>query len=139
MVLLNERALNAFNHAQPIATLRRMASKSAHPTSPFVFQPSKGGLWINEPSVTIRPFKSALKALNIRERRQYDTRHTYATMCLMSGMNPAFIASQLGHSVEMLLSTYAKWISSSSDWRELEKLTPRVELAPNWPKTDERA
>ncbi|WP_230381917.1 hypothetical protein [Pseudomonas fulva] len=66
-----------------------------------MFQPSKGGLWINEPSVTIRHFKSALKALNIRERRQYDTRHTYATMCLMSGMNPAFIASQLGHSVEL--------------------------------------
>jgi len=68
-----------------------------------VFQPSKGGLWINEPSVTIRHFKSALKALNIRERRQYDTRHTYATMCLMSGMNPAFIASQLGYSVEIAL------------------------------------
>ncbi|RRV76608.1 tyrosine-type recombinase/integrase [Pseudomonas sp. p99-361] len=139
VVLLNERALNAINQAQRMATLRRMASKSAHPTSPFVFQPSKGGLWINEPSVTIRHFKSALKALNIRERRQYDTRHTYATMCLMSGMNPAFIASQLGHSVEMLLSTYAKWISSSSDWRELEKLPPRVELAQSWPKTDERA
>lgn len=94
MVLLNERALNAINQAQRMDTLRRMASKSAHLTSPFVFQPSKGGLWINEPSVTIRHFKSALKALNIRERRQYDTRHTYATLCLMPGMNPAFIASQ---------------------------------------------
>lgn len=43
---------------------------------------------------------------------------THATMCLMSGMNPAFIASQLGHSVQMLLSTYAHWI----DWHELDKL-----------------
>ncbi|MEA3237747.1 tyrosine-type recombinase/integrase [Pseudomonas mosselii] len=139
VVLLNDRALNALRQAQRLADLRRMASKSAYPTSPFVFQPSKGGLWINEPSVTIRQFKSALKALDIRERRQYDTRHTYATLCLMAGMNPAFIANQLGHSVEMLLSTYAKWISSSSDWRELEKLPPRVELAQNWPKTDDRA
>lgn len=138
-ILLNERALNAVSQARRVANLKRMASKSANPVSPFVFQPSKGGLWINEPSVTIRHFKAALKALNIRERRQYDTRHTYATMCLMAGMNPAFIANQLGHSVEMLLSTYAKWISSSSDWRELEKLPPRVELAQNWPKTDERA
>ncbi|UQW73100.1 integrase [Pseudomonas avellanae] len=40
----------------------------------------------------------------------------------MSGMNPAFIAAQLGHSVQVLLSTYAKWISSPSDWAELEKL-----------------
>ncbi|WP_366769026.1 integrase [uncultured Pseudomonas sp.] len=98
-----------------------------------MLQPGKGGLWINEPSVTIRSFKSAPKALNIRERSQYDTRHAYATLCLMPGMNPAFIANQLGHSVELLLSTYAKWISSSSDWRELEKLPPRVERAEKWP------
>lgn len=52
------------------ATLHRMASKSADLVSPFVLQPSKGGLWINEPGVTIRAFKSALKALSIRERRQ---------------------------------------------------------------------
>lgn len=65
----------------------RLISKSTHPQSPFVFQQNKGGLWIREPSVTIRDFKSALKALDIRERRQYDTRHTYATMCLMAGMN----------------------------------------------------
>jgi Phage integrase family. len=113
VVLLNERALNAITQAQRMATLRRMASKSAHPVSPFVLQPSKGGLWINEPGVTIRHFKSALKALNIRERRQYDTRRTCATLCLKPGMNPAFITNQLGHCVEMLRSTYAKWISSS--------------------------
>lgn len=40
----------------------------------------------------------------------------------MSGMNPAFIAQQLGHSVQMLLSTYARWINSSTDWHELDKL-----------------
>ena len=48
--------------------------------------------------------------------------HTYATMCLMANMNAAFIANQLGHSVQMLLSTYAKWINSTSDWTELNKL-----------------
>lgn len=137
-VLLNERAECHPAGPEDGNAPARGIQVSA-PGQPILFQPSKGGLWINEPSVTIRHFKSALKALNIRERRQYDTRHTYATMCLMSGMNPAFIANQLGHSVEMLLSTYAKWISSSSDWRELEKLPPRVELAQNWPKTDERA
>lgn len=40
----------------------------------------------------------------------------------MSGLNPAFISQPLGHSVQMLLSTYARWINSSSDWSELEKL-----------------
>lgn len=55
-------------------------------------------------------------------RRQCNGRHTYATMCLMAGMNPAFIANQLGHSVQMLLSIYARWLNSSMDWSELGKL-----------------
>ena len=40
----------------------------------------------------------------------------------MAGMNPAFIAQQLGHSVQMLLSTYARWLNSTTDWQELNKL-----------------
>ena len=68
------------------------------------------------------------RALCIGVRRQYDTLHTYATMCLMAGMNPAFISQQLGHSVQMLLSTYARWINSSSDWSELEKLNIGIKL-----------
>lgn len=49
-------------------------------------------------------------------------------MCSMSGLNPAFIAHQLGHSVQMLLSTHARWINSSNDWQELEKLP----IGPEW-------
>jgi len=40
----------------------------------------------------------------------------------MAGMNPAFIAGQLGHSVQMLLTTYAKWLSSTTDWSKVGKL-----------------
>ncbi len=47
-------------------------------------------------------------------------------MCLMAGMAPAFIAGQLGHNVQILLSTYAKWIGSSGDWGELDKLEARI-------------
>ncbi|AUZ58783.1 integrase [Pseudomonas sp. XWY-1] len=44
----------------------------------------------------------------------------------MAGMNPAFIAGQLGHSVQVLLSTYAKWLNSANDWAELAKLERNV-------------
>jgi len=67
-------------------------------------------------------FKAALVTLKIRARRQYNCRHTYATMCPMAGMNLGFIANQLGHSVQMLLTTYARWINSSEDWNEVGKL-----------------
>jgi integrase len=73
-----------------------------------------------------RHFMDALKALGMRVRRQYNCRHTYATICLMDGMNPAFIAGQLGHSVQMLHSTYAKWIDSTANWHELDRLENKM-------------
>ena len=82
----------------------------------------EGQDWIRSDSTTKGYFNLALRALGIRVRRKYDARHTYATMCLMVGMNPVFIANQLGHCVQMLLSTYAKWLNSTSDWSELQKL-----------------
>lgn len=112
-VLLNERALNAILVAQALAK----------PGAEFVFAPAKGaGEYIVSDSTSKGYFLDCMTRLNIRRRRQYDCRHTYATMCLMASMNPAFIANQLGHSVQMLLSTYAKWINTASDWAELNKL-----------------
>lgn len=115
-VLLNDRAIRALENARPLTAAR----------SDYVFAPEGSGdkaeLFIRSETGPKRYWLSALRKLGIRHRRMYDTRHTYATMCLMSGMNPAFIAAQLGHSVQVLLSTYAKWISSPSDWTELEKL-----------------
>ena len=43
-------------------------------------------------------------------------------MCSMAGMNPAFIANQLGHGVQMLLWTYARWLNPGTDRGELGKL-----------------
>lgn len=115
-VLLNDRALHALDKARPLTQAR----------SDYVFAPDGSGkkdeLFIRSETGPKRYWLSAMRKLGVRHRRMYDTRHTYATMCLMSGMNPAFIAAQLGHSVQVLLSTYAKWISSPSDWAELEKL-----------------
>ncbi len=51
-----------------------------------------------------------VKRLGIRWRKAYQTRHTYATVALMAGVPPAYIASQLGNSVKMLLDRYARWI-----------------------------
>lgn len=65
--------------------------------------------------------------MGVRDRPPYNCRHTYATIRSMSGLNPAFIAQQLGHSVQMLLSTYARWPNPSSDWSELENLKIGIE------------
>lgn len=129
IVLLNRRALHALEQAREIAASRAKRNL-AFPESRYVFPPAKIAEHITESSTTDRYFKTALRKLGIRDRPQYNARHTYATMCLMSGMNPAFISTQLGHSVQMLLSTYARWINSATDWHELDKLDPAPEKAP---------
>ena len=68
-------------------------------------------------------FTAAIKKLGIRHRPQYNTRHTYATMLLMAGVNPVFVAKQLGHSPVMTLTVYSKWIDGKQDQLELQKLT----------------
>lgn len=50
----------------------------------------------------------------------HDTRHTYATMCLVAGMNPAFIAAQLGHSVQVLLSM-RQVDQRPNDWAQFDQ------------------
>ncbi|WP_122552768.1 tyrosine-type recombinase/integrase [Pseudomonas viridiflava] len=120
-VMLNSRALNALQMAKRVADLRR-TQKRIHQNSPYVFPPTRTSEYLAQASLTDKFFKPTLKSLGIRGRRQYNCRHTYATMCLMAGINPAFIANQLGHSVQMLLSTYAKWLNSSNDWSEIDKL-----------------
>ena len=41
----------------------------------------------------------------------------------MSGVNPAYISRQLGHTTtQMLFSTYSKWIDGGDDGREARKM-----------------
>lgn len=67
-------------------------------------------------------WRPTLKRLGIRYRSPYQTRHTYATMLLMAGVAPAYGARQLGHSVEMFLRTYAKWMDGGQNTVEMGKL-----------------
>lgn len=51
----------------------------------------------------------------IRPRRPYQTRHTYASWCLVARGNLAFIAKQMGHKdFTMLVQVYAKWMDDES-------------------------
>jgi integrase len=79
-----------------------------------------------------------LKRLGIRRRVPYNTRHTFATVLLMAGVNPAYIAKQLGHAnAKMLFERYAQWIEDAADDRERDKamrefapISPRLERKP---------
>jgi integrase len=122
-VLLNSRARAALLRQRALTQL----------AGDFVFlDPRYGKPWTEERAFRRSYWAPTLKALGLRYRRPYNTRHSYATMMLMSGMTPAFCASQLGHSVGMLLSTYARWLDGEHNAMEMGRLEAslRRDLSP---------
>jgi integrase len=84
--------------------------------------PRYGSAWVDERAFRRSFWTPTLKRLGIRYRRPYNMRHTYATMMLMAGMTPAFCAKQLGHSVEVFLRTYSKWLNGDQNALEMQRL-----------------
>ncbi len=84
--------------------------------------PRLGKPWHSEEAFQRVYWARILKRLGIRYRRPYNMRHSYATSMLMASMTPAFCARQLGHTVEMFLRTYAKWIDGSQNDVEMARL-----------------
>jgi integrase len=68
-------------------------------------------------------WRPTLKALGIRDRDARQTRHTFATLCLMAGMNPAYVSRQMGHrNAKMFFEVYSKWIDGAANEREKSKM-----------------
>jgi integrase len=98
-----------------------------------VFQdPRYGENWKSEEAFQRVYWKRMLNRLGIRYRRPYNMRHAYATAMLMAGMTPAFCARQLGHSVEVFLRTYAKWLDGNQNDVEMARLEAAL-LSPSSP------
>jgi integrase len=112
-VKLNSRTLAAVQRQKAKTRLR----------SEYLFADPEGNPWAYQKMTDARMYwKPTLKKLGIRYRRPYNTRHTYATVGLMAGVNPAFLAKQLGHSLKMFFEVYADWINGDQDDREMAKL-----------------
>ncbi|HTC82781.1 MAG TPA: tyrosine-type recombinase/integrase, partial [Rhizomicrobium sp.] len=100
-----------------VALLRQKAHTFMKNTG-VIFCTPEGDPWPNEKRQRLRFFQPALKACGVRARVPYNTRHTFATIDLMAGINPNYIASQLGHTnTAMLFQRYAKWIPGADDGR----------------------
>ncbi len=93
------------------------------PEAIIFMNPNTGRPWHDERSQRDHYWTPALRRLGIRHRRAYQTRHTYATIALMGGVNPAYISRQMGHrSAKMLFEIYAKWIDGADRGRERAKM-----------------
>ena len=127
-VKLNSRAL---------AAIQRQRAHTQMAGAQVFMDPRYGTAWDEERAFRRSFWTPLLKLLGIRYRRPYNMRHSYATAMLMAGMTPAFCAKQLGHSVEIFLRTYSKWIDGEQNDLEMQRL--EAALSPAYPQKTEKA
>ncbi|EOC0433286.1 DUF3596 domain-containing protein [Cronobacter dublinensis] len=86
----------------------------------FVFNPSVSGRYPTKsicyiPGSIAASWNHLLKRAGIRHRKAYESRHTFACWALSAGVNPSFIANQMGHTnAQMVFNVYAKWMSDKN-------------------------
>jgi integrase len=130
-VNLSDHALDALKR-QKACTFMRGADAE-------VFNnPVTGKPWPDEQVQRRRYFAPTLRALGYRHRDAYQTRHTFATIALMGGINVSYIAKQLGHAkINTTLDRYARWVERADKGVEAAKMNAL--LSRNRPRREETA
>lgn len=58
-----------------------------------------------------KAFKALLKALNLKEKKLYTTRHTFASLMISMGEDPLWVSKNMGHNdLNTTYSNYARYI-----------------------------
>ncbi|WP_154415650.1 site-specific integrase [Helicobacter pylori] len=65
-----------------------------------------------------KAFKALLKALNLKERKLYTTRHTFASLMISKGEDPLWVSKNMGHNdLNITYSNYARYIPNQEKER----------------------
>jgi len=92
------------------AALRQQRTLTENIGSAFAFCAANGQP-LSRHNLANRIWRPTLKALGLRHRRPYQTRHTAATLWLATGEAPEWIARQMGHtSTKMLFTVYSRYV-----------------------------
>lgn len=114
-VELNSRAMSALQ--------RQMAHTYMRNAKAVFYEPGFDRPWHDDRRQREDYWAPTLKACGIRYREPYQTRHTFATLNLMAGANPMWVAQQMGHvNMKMLLERYSRWIPGADGGAERDKL-----------------
>ena len=104
--------------------------KVTYKRSKYVFC-SHTGEPLDYNNVNKRVWHPTLKALGLKKRNAYQTRHTAATLWLAAGESPEWIAYQMGHSTtKMLFNTYSRYVPNMTrkDGSAFESLVNRSQM-----------
>lgn len=111
-VELNDRAA---------AVIERQRSRTQLKGEHVFMNPATGRPW-NDEQEQRRIWVIALRSAKIRYRPPKECRDTSVTLALMAGADPVWVAKQHGHSVQVMLRSYAKWIPKADRGRNLQAL-----------------
>jgi len=79
----------------------------------------------NQPIYNDKPprmeWTRALKLKGIRHRSCYQTRSTSVCMQLTAGLSPYHVSEHHGHSIQVMMKNYAKWMKSDKELNKLEQ------------------
>ncbi len=99
----------------PVVVDLLKATKPLHATeNDYVFKNQEGSP-INEDKWRKKHWYRALKALGIKPRKFYATKHTYISVALSEGVNIKWLAEQCGTSVAMIEKHYGRYIKDDGD------------------------
>lgn len=82
--------------------------------TPVLFPAPRGG-YIDGEKFRHRDWAPALRAAGIDHRRLYDTRHTFATWAIESGVQASYLAAVMGTSIRELEDTYFRWLRRTDE------------------------
>lgn len=102
----NKQSIREVDLLEPVEKILKELKASEPESEKFVFidMPKRS-------SVFQRHFKKLLKALNLKERKLYTTRHTFASLMLAHGEEAMWVSKTLGHKdLNTTYSTYSHYI-----------------------------
>ncbi|AFI00437.1 bacteriophage-related integrase [Helicobacter pylori Shi112] len=116
----NKPSIREVDLLEPVEKILKELKESEPDTKKFVFidMPKRS-------SIFQRHFKKLLKALNLKDRKLYTTRHTFASLMLSQGEEPMWISRTLGHKdLNTTYSTYSHYIPKQD--KERAKFTKEL-------------
>jgi integrase len=107
-----KRAIRDIAMLPPVVEALRSQRKYTMGKSEYVFLNQYGRTLLPD-SVNSHVWKTALRKAGLRERRLYETRHTFATLMLDSGELPGWVQRMMGHeTLQMIHERYYSYIKN---------------------------
>lgn len=105
-------------NARARAVIKRQEARSRLAGAEVFLNPFTRRAWHDDQEQR-REWAAALRAEGVRYRPPKECRDTSVTLALMSGADPLWVANQHGHSLTVMLKSYAKWIPNADGGRNL--------------------